>query len=92
MNGNDQTLKRAQGNAVVSNGVVADVAGATGLTLMQLRATSGTHPDGLPSGGTDNTKAWDLGTASQLPAIKRCVGSITDGVCASYGDLIAGQR
>ncbi len=76
---------RAQGNAAMTEGT-------TSLTLMQLRATSGTYPSGLPSGGTDNTKAWDLGTASQLPAVKRCVSPITDGVCASYGALIAGQR
>ncbi len=96
VNGNDQTLKRAQGNAAVSMvsgvDVVTDVTGATGLTLSQLQAISGTHPSDLPSDDTDNTKAWDLGTNMQLPAIKRCVGSITDGVCASYGALIAGQR
>ena len=93
VNGVDQTTKRAQGNAVVSNDVVADVAGATGLTLTGLKATSGTYPSGLPSGATENTKAWDLGTNEQLPAIKRCVSPITDaGVCTLYGALISGQR
>ncbi len=84
--GSPQSPKRAQGNAETNP------SNTTGLTLEELQAISGTHPDGLPSGGTDNTKAWDLGTASQLPAIKKCVGSITDGVCASYGALIKGQR
>ncbi len=84
--GNDQSPKRAQGNAETNP------SNTTGLTLMQLQAISGTHPDGLPSGATDNTKAWDLGTDEQLPAIKRCVSPITDGVCASYGALLAGQR
>ncbi len=93
--GSPQSPKRAQGNAET------DPSGTTGLTLEELQAISGTHPDGLPSGGTDNTKAWDLGTASQLPAIKRCVPTITGTgatattdwtMCASYGALIAGQR
>ena len=72
-----------------------------GLTLMQLQAITGTHPSGLPNGSTDNTKAWDLGTASQLPVIKLCVPTVdtsttpptTDWTtCASYGALLAGQR
>ncbi len=58
---------------------------ATGLTLAQLKSITGMHPDGLGS-------AWDLGTDMQLPAIKRCVRPITNGVCASYGALIKGQR
>ena len=71
-------------------------AGATGLTLMQLKATSisttnAPSPSGLP------TQAWDLGTASQLPAIKICIPTVANGVtnwtmCASYGALLAGQR
>ena len=74
--------------------------GTRGLTLMQLQATAtsgGTHPQSLAGGG-----AWDLGTSMQLPAIKACVnptivppmmtgGNITV-TCASYGDLLAGQR
>ena len=73
-----------------------------GLTLMQLQAITGTHPSGLPNSATDNTKAWDLGTNMQLPAVKVCVnptivppmmsgGKITV-TCASYGALLAGQR
>ncbi len=56
-----------------------------GLTLSQLRAIDSTGPSGLGD-------AWDLGTTSQLPAIKRCVGLITAGVCASYGDLLGRQK
>ena len=82
--------KRAQGNAETNP------SGATGLTLAQLQAISGTHPDGLPHSATDSTKAWDLGTDEQLPAVKRCVSptvSSTNVVtCASYGALLARQR
>ncbi len=58
---------------------------AMGLTLAQLKSITGMHPDGLGS-------AWDLGTDMQLPAIKRCVSPITNGVCASYDTLLPGQR
>ncbi len=99
VNGVDQTPKRAQGNvgssdsaALVAKSGTVEVTGTTGITLAQLKATSGTYPDGLPSGATDNTKAWDLGTDMQLPAVKRCVSPITDGVCASYDTLLPGQR
>ena len=79
---NTQQNLQAQGN-------VAMPPGTTGLTLMQLQATSGTYPDGLGS-------AWDL-TAGKLPAVKLCVPTITNDIadwttCASYGDLIEGQR
>ncbi len=90
VSGASQSPKRAQGNAETNPSNTTD------LTLMQLQATSGTHPSDLPSGGTDETKAWDLGTDMQLPAIKRCVSptvSSTNVVtCASYGALIKGQR
>ena len=75
-------------------------AGTTSITLEQLKATSGMYPSNLllpiPSIG-DVGNAWDLGTANQLPAIKLCVPTITNDVtnwtmCASYGDLLAGQR
>ena len=87
--------KRAQGNAETNP------SGATGLTLIGLKATSGTYPDGLPSGATDETKAWDLGTDMQLPAVKLCVPTIDTSAmpptidwttCASYGALLPGQR
>ena len=82
--GNVQSPKRAHGNAS------SNPAGTTGITLMQLQATSGMlYPDGLP------TQAWDLGTDMQLPAVKTCVNpTVTNNVvtCASYGDLLAGQR
>ena len=86
-----QNPKRARGHPA------SNPPGATGLTLVQLQAITGTHPSGLPNGATDNTKAWDLGTASELPAVKLCIPTITNGVpnwtvCASYGALLAGQR
>ncbi len=88
--GRTLSLKRAQGNAETNP------SGATGLTLAQLQDITGTHPSGLPHSATDSTKAWDLGTDEQLPAIKRCVSptvSSTNVVtCASYGALLAGQR
>ncbi len=68
--------KKARGNAVGMDGA---------LTLAQLKNITGMHPDGLGS-------AWDLGTDMQLPAIKRCVRPITNGVCASYDTLLPGQR
>ena len=96
VNGMPQNPKRAQGDAS------SNPAGTTSLTLMQLKATSGMYPDSLllPAPGIGD--AWDLGTDMQLPAIKTCVnptivppmmtgGNITV-TCASYGDLLAGQR
>ncbi len=91
----DQSPKLAVGNSSTNR------MGTTGLTLTQLQAitvstTSAPSPSGLPHSATDNTKAWDLGTASQLPAVKLCVSptvSSTNVVtCASYGALLAGQR
>ncbi len=68
----------------------------SGLTLIQLKAFTGTSPSGLllPTPGIGD--AWDLGTASELPAVKLCVSPImvsNTGVvtCASYGALLAGQ-
>ena len=96
-NGAAQNPKRRQG----------DVAGTLGgLTLAQLKAiTANTmnfpSPSDLPHSATDNTKAWDLGDASELPSIKECVPAVnmsttpptTDWtMCASYGTLLAGQR
>ncbi len=90
------TTKRAQGNVQT---IIPS--GTTGLTLVQLQAITGTHPSGLPNGATDNTKAWNLGTDTQLPAIKRCVPTITGTgatattdwtMCASYGNLLPLQR
>ena len=82
---------RAQGNAAMNP------SGTTGLTLVQLQAITGIHPSGLPNSATDNTKAWDLGTDMQLPAVKLCIPTITNNVadwtmCASYGNLLPGQR
>ena len=86
---------RAQGN------VAMNPSGTTGLTLAQLQAITGTHPSGLPNGTTDNTKAWDLGDLSELPAVKLCIPTVTGTgptaitdwtMCASYGTLLAGQR
>ena len=90
----NQSPKRARGNSSTNP------MGATGLTLAQLQAismstTSAPSPSGLPHSATDNTKAWNLGTASQLPVIKLCVNpTISNNVvtCASYGALLAGQR
>ncbi len=89
--GSNQSPKRAKGDAS------SDPSGTIGLTLVELQAITGIHPSGLPHSATDSTKAWDLGTASQLPAIKLCIPTITSGVtdwtmCASYGALLAGQR
>ncbi len=89
--GSPQNPKRAQGNAAMNP------SGTTGLTLVQLQAITGIHPSGLPHSATDDTKAWDLGTDMQLPAVKLCIPTITSGVanwaiCASYGTLLAGQR
>ena len=103
----NQNPKRAQGNATLdAQGNLVDASGAIGLTLMQLKAiTSSTpsapSPSDLPHSATDNTKAWDLGDADQLPAIKLCVPTITGTgsaattnwtTCASYGALLPGQR
>ena len=82
-----QSPSFAEGNAMMNPQSVR------GLTLMELKATSSRHPSGLPS-GTGSAKAWNLGTASQLPAIKECVdpaGVITV-TCSSYGALLPGQR
>ena len=83
VNSSPQSPKRAQGN------VAMPPEGVTDLTLTQLKATSGMYPDGLGS-------AWNL-TAGKLPAVKLCVPTITNDIadwttCASYGDLIPGQR
>ena len=91
VSGSPQNPKRAQGNAAMNP------SGTTALTLVQLQAITGTHPSGLPHSATDNTQAWDLGTDMQLPAVKLCIPTITNGVtnwamCASYGALLAGQR
>ena len=61
-----QSPQRAQGNAMMNP------MGATDLTLMQLKTasmstTSAPSPSGLPHSATDNTKAWNLGDASELP-------------------------
>ena len=89
--GSPQNPKRAWGNAAMNP------SGTTGLTLVQLQAITGIHPSGLPNNATDNTKAWDLGDSSELPAVKLCIPTITSGVadwtmCASYGNLLPGQR
>ncbi len=76
-----QSPKRAQGD------VTADPMGAVGLTLAQLQATSGTY--------LDLGDAWDLGTTTQLPAVKQCILDMAGTGCASpamYGDLLGGQR
>ncbi len=77
-----QAPKRAQGD------VTADPMGAVGLTLTQLKATSGTYPNLLGN-------AWDLGTDQQNPAVKQCILDMAGTGCASpamYGDLLDGQR
>ena len=90
--GSHQTPKRARGDVNAMN----QPPGATGLTLAQLKATSGTnHPSGLPNGANDSTKPWDLGRANQLPAVKIC--KIPMGIpdrrdCDSYEELLSGQR
>ncbi len=91
-----QTAQRAQGNAAVNP------SGATGLDLMELKAIPPTaaisYPSGLPHSATE---AWNLGSVSQLPAIKLCVPTVDTSTtphttswttCASYGPLLAGQR
>ncbi len=86
----NQSPKRVRGD------VAGDASG--GLTGRQLKGLSGTYPSGLPYSATE---AWNLGTTSQLPAIKLCVPTVdtntapptTDWTtCASYGALIKGQR
>ena len=88
--------KRVQGNAG------GTPVGAVSLTLNQLKAITGTyrtHPLNLLNGGgvALTQEAWDLGTRSQLPAIRKCIPVVTNGVanwatCASYGDLLMGQQ
>ncbi len=76
-----QSPKRARGDVTV------DPMGAVGLTLAELKATGGTFPD--------LGDAWDLGTTTQLPAVKRCTLNTAMTDCASpatYGNLLAGQR
>ncbi len=76
----DMGDKRARGD-VTANPM------AVGLTLAQLKATSGTFPD--------LGDAWDLGTDQQLPAVKRCILDMAGMGCASpamYGALLNGQR
>ncbi len=71
--------KRTRGNST------SEPMGAVRLTLAQLKATSGTFPD--------LGDAWDLGTDQQLPAVKLCILDMAGmGTCASYGDLLDGQR
>ncbi len=76
---------------------------ASSLTLEQLKAISGdNYPSNLPNSATDNTKSWNLGDISQLPAIKRCInptiGRLPDNdrsiavICESYNGLLNGQR
>ena len=81
--GSPQSPKRAQGDAT------ADPMGAVGLTLAELKATSGsTYPNLLGD-------AWDLGTDQQNPAVKRCILDMAGTSCASpamYGALLNGQR
>ncbi len=82
VDGSPQNPKRAQGDAT------ADLMGAVGLTLTQLKATSGTYPNLLGN-------AWDLGTTTQLPAVKQCILDMAGTGCASpatYSELLAGQR
>ena len=96
VNGSLQSSKRARGDAET------EPSGTFGLTLMELKAiTSSTlsapSPSDLPHSTTDNTKAWDLGTVSQLPAIKKCVNLMVDPntfvvTCGSYGALLPRQR
>ena len=85
-NGVDQSEKGYRGDNILS--------GDYGLNNGQLKYSSGNEfPSGLPHSETDNTKAWDLGTNTQLPAVKLCVPTGTNWkTCASYIDLIAGQR
>ncbi len=104
--GTNQDPKRAQGDVESSNSAAlvgesdtVEVVGTTGLTLVQLQAISNTDPDGgLSHSAADNIKAWDLGSNTQLPAVKLCIPTIaTNGVtdwatCASYGALLPGQR
>ncbi len=78
IDGSPQNPKRARGNST------SDPMGAVGLTLTELKETSGTYPNLLGD-------AWDLGTDQQLPAVKRCILDMA-GVCASYGALLDGQR
>ncbi len=83
----NQSPKRAQGNSSTNP------SGAIDLTLTELQAISmstisAPSPSGLPHSATDNTKAWDLGTNMQLPAVKGCINA----ACTSYGALLAGQR
>ena len=75
--------------------VMTNLSNVVGLTLTQLKGISGTYPNGLLS------DAWDLGTNTQLPAVKLCVPTITGSgataitdwtTCASHGALLAGQR
>ncbi len=104
--GSPQSPKRAAGSSTMNP------SSAIGLTLTQLKAItmstrSAPSPSGLPHDTTpndmtdDNTKAWDLGTNMQLPAIKLCVPTVDTSItphtidwttCASYGALLAGQR
>ena len=87
INGRSTSMKKALGYAT---GIYDTI----DLTLIELKATSGTYPAGLPN-GISSSKAWNLGTANQLPAIKACVNpTVTNNIvtCASYGALLAGQR
>ncbi len=69
------------------------------LSLTQLKSTTGTHPNLLPH---ESTEAWNLGSNTQLPAVKQClmptiVVPVTSSdplmvTCSSYGGLIKGQR
>ena len=87
-----QGMKRAQGNAAVSEttNVVMDVSGATGLTLVQLQAITASAL-AAPSSPSGIGNAWDLGTVNQLPAVKKCVDFMVDDLrnlvvtCGSYG-------
>ena len=83
----NQSPKLAQGNSSTNP------SGAIDLTLTELQAismstTSAPSPSGLPHSATDNTKAWDLGTNMQLPAVKRCINT----ACTLYGALFPMQQ
>ncbi len=76
-----QNPERARGDAT------SDPMSAVGLTLTELKATSGTYPNLLGD-------AWDLGTDQQLPTIKRRTLNAAMTSCASpatYGNLLNGQ-
>ncbi len=87
----EQSPERARGD------IATEPSGTTGLTLTQLKATSAPYPSGLLRGVVSTQEAWDLGTDTQLPAVKLCIPTTTNGVtdwtmCTSHGALLPGQR